>query len=358
MNGPTISVIIPTYNGAALVRETIDSVLAQSYEAFEIVVVDDCSKDDTVAVLSAIDDRRLRILTTPHNLGPVGARNLAVAHARGQYFAALDQDDLCHPMRFARQVGFLEANPGVAAVGTATRTLTASRLQPGRYPARTSPGFMRWLLHAHNPLVWSSMMIRGSAARQLQPFSRLEYQFAEDYDLYHRLAELGDIARLDEVLLTYRSHGAGASQRYRARMSSSAKAVLERVYAPWLGDAAERYARLMVTHIAAGEPVASEEDLQGLTAAMRAVDNAFQTRHRLSPEDCDMISAEMSGLWWRAASSSIRSGHLNFRTVRENRPEFAEPRGLSDAERMSTSVVGWLRRRSVSAQEGWQPLAV
>ena len=226
MNGPTISVIIPTYNGAALVRETIDSVLAQSYEAFEIVVVDDCSKDDTVAVLSAIDDRRLRILTTPHNLGPVGARNLAVAHARGQYFAALDQDDLCHPMRFACQVGFLEANPGVAAVGTATRTLTASRLQPDRYPARTSPGFMRWLLHAHNPLVWSSMMIRGSAARQLQPFSRSEYQFAEDYDLrllliHDRLQQLCYCERLQVGIALDQDAAIGAHRECRANRLST-----------------------------------------------------------------------------------------------------------------------------------------
>ena len=202
------------------------------------------------------------------------------------------------------------------------------------------------------------MMIRGSAARKLRPFSRAEYQYAEDYDLYHRLAELGDVARIDEVLLIYRSHGEGASKRHRTKMASSAKAVLERVYAPWMGEAADRYAGLIVTHIAGGEPVEREEELQGVTAGLRAMDMAFRAMYRLSADDRALIEAEMSNLWWRVASSAIRSGHLSFRTIRDNRPAFAEPSGLSDAERLSTSVVGWLRTRSPTTQEGWQSLAV
>ena len=104
MTAPVVSVIMAAYNGAALIPETIASLTAQTFGDFELVVVDDCSTDDTLALLRSYHDPRIRVIAAETNQGPVRTRNRAFAEARGRYIAALDQDDQCPPERFARHV--------------------------------------------------------------------------------------------------------------------------------------------------------------------------------------------------------------------------------------------------------------
>src|SRR6186713_2063521 len=107
---PPVSVLMPTHNAAAFVTASIESLLAQTFTDFELIVVDDGSTDATLDVLAAIDDPRLTVIASPDNQGPVHARNRAFAAARGRYIAALDADDLCHPERLARQVAYLDGH--------------------------------------------------------------------------------------------------------------------------------------------------------------------------------------------------------------------------------------------------------
>src|SRR3546814_18919155 len=103
------------------------------------------------------------------------------------------------------------------------------------------------MMRIRNPLVWSSVMLRGDAARRLDPFTRPEILYAEDFDLYHRMARLGRIARIDEELLLYRVHEGGASQRYHDTMIASATRVLAEAHRPTLGAAARSAARRVGT---------------------------------------------------------------------------------------------------------------
>ena len=123
MSAPAISVLMAAYNGSAWLPETLASLDAQTFVDFEVIVVDDGSTDDTLAFLEAWPDPRVRVVAAETNRGPVEARNRAFALARGRYIAALDQDDICLPERFARQIAYLEAHPEVVLVGTAARTL-------------------------------------------------------------------------------------------------------------------------------------------------------------------------------------------------------------------------------------------
>ncbi|PMY01431.1 glycosyl transferase family 2, partial [Pseudomonas sp. MPR-R2A5] len=87
MPAPTVSVVMPTYNGAALIGETIASLQAQSFRDFELIIVDDCSTDDTVAVIRSFDDPRIRLIQSQKNRRVVLSRNAAFAEARGRYIA-------------------------------------------------------------------------------------------------------------------------------------------------------------------------------------------------------------------------------------------------------------------------------
>ena len=107
---PGLSVIIPTYNRAALAPEAVASVLAQTWRDFEVLVVDDASTDGTAAALAAFGSR-IRLLRHAFRLGVAAARNLGICAARGQWLAFLDSDDLWRPEKLARQMAYLTAHP-------------------------------------------------------------------------------------------------------------------------------------------------------------------------------------------------------------------------------------------------------
>ncbi len=112
---PTVSVIIPTYGGAVILPEAIRSVLGQTFEGFEIVVVDDCSPDNTTEVVQAFGDPRIKYLRNNQNQGAFAARRTGVSASKGRFIAFLDQDDIFHPEKLACHVQFLNARPEVGS---------------------------------------------------------------------------------------------------------------------------------------------------------------------------------------------------------------------------------------------------
>lgn len=340
---PSVSVIMATYKGAALVRETIDSVLAQTLTDFELIIVDDCSPDDTVKVLRHYMDPRIRIIESPVNQGPVLARNLAVSHARGRYIAALDQDDICLPDRFARQAEYLDAHRDVAVVASACDILKNGRVKPGKAPRKTTPGFLRWLLHVRNPLVWSSVMIRTDAAQRLEPFSRTEIQFAEDFDLYHRLAGLGRLACIDEVLTIYRCHDGGASKTQIDRMTANAWQILTDAHRPLFGEEAEQTAALVVRHCGAGEPAPDVATLDRLADVLDRLSAHF-VQVNDDPESAALIHAEQARSWWQAALGGVRSGNIGMGAMMWHRPHFAGLLHAGPGRLLAAAIIGLARR--------------
>ena len=107
-----VSIITPTYNCGRFIAETIESVLAQTYQDWEMLIVDDCSTDDTEAIVRAYinKDTRVKYHCLEHNSGAAVARNTALSMAKGQYIAFLDSDDLWLPTKLERQIAFMEAN--------------------------------------------------------------------------------------------------------------------------------------------------------------------------------------------------------------------------------------------------------
>ena len=318
---PTVSVIIAAYNGAALVTDTLRSLTAQTFTDWEAVVVDDCSTDDTLAVLRAYPDPRVRVIAAERNGGPVRARNLAGSHARGRYLASLDHDDLCRPERLARQVAFLERHPDVVLLGTQAAMLAGETVRASGYAPHTTPALIEWLLLIENPLVWSSVMIRADAARALEPFTRPELLYAEDFDLYHRLSRVGRIARLDEELLIYRQHIGGLSKRFVDAMGASATAVLAGTYAPILGEEAQDAAALMVRHVMAQAPVPDRETLHELGRVLTALQAHYLASRPLSLDDRQLIRWETARRWARVGRAALRTGAIGVADVISARPD-------------------------------------
>lgn len=116
LDTPKVSVIIPTYNRASLLPRAVNSVLAQTYGDYEVIIVDDCSTDDTQRVIAEFTDSRIRQFRHKVNRGVSAARNTGIANARGEYIVFLDDDDECTPSRLADQVPVLDQKPDVGMV--------------------------------------------------------------------------------------------------------------------------------------------------------------------------------------------------------------------------------------------------
>jgi hypothetical protein len=198
---PEVSVIIPTYNRRAMLREAIDSVLAQSFRAFELIVVDDGSTDGTADYLKSLNDS-IRFKTIEHR-GPAAARNRGVELARAPMLAFLDSDDLWAPRKLECHVAFMRANPACAISQTDELWMrNGRRVNPGaRHLKRAGDIFVDSLRTCL--ISMSATMMRTDLFRALGGFDEI-MAAAEDYDLWLRILIDHEAGLLDEPLVTRR----------------------------------------------------------------------------------------------------------------------------------------------------------
>jgi glycosyltransferase involved in cell wall biosynthesis len=196
-----VSVVLPVYNVAAYIKDTIESLLCQTFKDFELLILDDCSTDNTVAQIRSFTDPRIRLILNPHNMGRAGTDNAALAYVRGEYLAKMDGDDICHPERLAQQVAYLDQHPEVNIVGSFMQNFGASTYL-NRYPAL--PADTRVLTLFTLPTGNPSIMMRASLFLQDGMRYDATLRQTEDYDFCARYIRQLQIATLQEPLIQYR----------------------------------------------------------------------------------------------------------------------------------------------------------
>jgi hypothetical protein len=200
-----VTVLMAVHNGERHLQESIDSILAQTFEGFELLAVDDASTDATPRILAGYSeaDARLRVVRNEQNLGLTRSLNLGLRTSRGRYVARQDADDVSAPDRLARQTAFLEANSDVTLVASSYVRIREDGSAIAVRPVPTDAIGIRWRLLFLNAFAHSSVMFRRDAAERLGGF-RAEFAFAQDYDLWSQLAWSGAVAALPEPLVQYR----------------------------------------------------------------------------------------------------------------------------------------------------------
>ncbi|MBP0621451.1 glycosyltransferase family 2 protein [Cupriavidus consociatus] len=212
MTTPLISVVLPVYNGAGDVEKAVDSILTQTFTDYELIIINDGSKDDSASVLESLRDPRIR-LYHQDNMGLAGTLNRGIDLARGRYIARQDQDDLSHPERFARQVEFLENNPEHGLLGTAAQIWVGDTPTERAHDHPTEHGALSFELLFNNPFVHSSIMMRKATVEAVGGYTTdAARQPPEDYELWSRMARRGRVANLAERLLIYREVPASMSR--------------------------------------------------------------------------------------------------------------------------------------------------
>lgn len=203
MNSPKVSVILPTYNAATHLGKAINSILGQTFEDFELIIVDDGSTDNTSEILAKCTDPRIIVLSQ-ENLGLPKALNIGIAAARGAYLARQDADDISLPQRLEKQVEFLDQNLNYGLVGSWTQIITPEgpTLRQHTHPA--SNGQLQIQLLTNNQFVHSAVMLRASCLKITGLYSENPEHFPpEDYDLWLKIAQHFPVANIPQVLLQY-----------------------------------------------------------------------------------------------------------------------------------------------------------
>lgn len=217
---PRVSVVIPAFNAEALIAETLESVVASTFGDFEVLVIDDGSKDRTVEVASRFGGK-VRVVSQP-NAGSSAARNRGADLTDSEFIAFLDSDDIWHPRKLACQVDVLEQRPDHGVCFTRFTPWAGGSSRAFREEPRsgmvdeTMSGWVYHHLILTNWCLPSSMLVRRSAWQQTGPFL-CDDQQTDDWEYIIRATQSQRFVRLDESMVLYRQVASSLSRRVPQR---------------------------------------------------------------------------------------------------------------------------------------------
>lgn len=199
-----VSILMPVYNTAPYLREAMDSVLSQTFNDFELIVLDDCSPDNAEELLDMYDDPRIVRYKGEKNRGLSNVLNVGIDMARGKYIARMDSDDLSMPDRLRIQVDYLETHPEIDLVSAGMQLFGA---KDEVWIRENNPEKVKINALFHAPVLHASSVWRKESFEKHGLRFRQEMVPAEDYDLWTRAMLKGlKLVNLPEVLYKYRIH--------------------------------------------------------------------------------------------------------------------------------------------------------
>jgi len=206
-----VSLVMAVYNGEEFLKEALDSALSQSYPDLEIIVVNDCSSDNTGTILDSISDTRLKVIHLEQNQGAASALNTGIRQATGDWVAIQDADDNNLPARIEEQVKYLKNNPQLVGLGTHIVCIPGSgnvskdrltEVENCKNLFITDENIRRYI-YSDCPFTHSSMMFSKDVFWEVGGYCT-DYKIAYDYDLWLKLLEKGNMENLPKALVQYR----------------------------------------------------------------------------------------------------------------------------------------------------------
>lgn len=201
-----VSVVMPVYNGEVFIKEAMESILKQTLIDFEFIIVDDNSIDNTVAIIEAVKDERIKLIKNKSNYGNYKSRNIGNAIAKGKYIAVMDADDIALENRLMIQYEYLEKNKNVGSIGSCGTIINDKGKQIGTLSKRTKYQDLKIYLLQDNCFLHPSLMIKRSLLVKHSLKYDEKFKYASDYDFMSKCSSLFPIRNIPDVLLSYRRH--------------------------------------------------------------------------------------------------------------------------------------------------------
>lgn len=205
---PLVSVILPVFNSEKYIRESIESILYQTYENLEILIYNDGSTDKSLEIIKSYEDNRIKLFNSV-NKGYLIHLNNGIRESRGKYIVRMDSDDVSELSRIEKQVSFMEANLDIGLCGTWIRVIDS----PEEIKYETDSSKLKCLLFFLNPIVHPSVILRKSVLIANKILYNDQFYTSEDYHMWVEISKYSKIANYPEILLNYRRHNSQISCR-------------------------------------------------------------------------------------------------------------------------------------------------
>lgn len=211
---PKVSIIIPTYNRVKMLEKSIESVFAQSYKDWELIIIDDASTDETEERMKQLSSREksVRYMRIPkiEGKGISEYLNIGLRNSRGEYIARIDDDDFwCHKDKLKMQVEFLDENPEYVVVGGGVILVDENGMELFRYLKKETDEEIRRFALYSNPFTHATVMFRKETAMKLGGYRIMKH--VEDMELWLRMGKVGKLYNIKEYFITYMTAGQNKS---------------------------------------------------------------------------------------------------------------------------------------------------
>ena len=227
---PKVTVLMSVYNGEKYLSEAVDSILAQTYRNFEFLIVDDGSSDGSSEILAVYAelDSRIRVVRNDENIGLTRSLNKGLSLASGEYIARMDADDVAYPTRLACQTEYLDNNPGITVVGSGIEIIDENSQVIGRRLPKDDSVFLKNNLILKNSVfAHSSVVFRREVVVRAGGYDE-NFRYAQDYDLWSRLAEKYELGTIEEAMMKWRSISSNISASKRTEQLECILQISER----------------------------------------------------------------------------------------------------------------------------------
>jgi len=198
-----VTVVLPVYNGSKYLKETIDSVLNQTYQDFDFIIINDASTDNSEEVILSFTDTRIKYHLNEWNLGSIGAPVKGMNMSKTEYIARIDQDDIWLPAKLEKQIQIMDANPQIGICGTSIE-LFGDRSGVKIFPITNEHlkvGFLFFCCMSHPSVVFRKSFLVETGVTYNET-----YRLADDYKMWVDCIELTQIYNIPEPLVRYRQH--------------------------------------------------------------------------------------------------------------------------------------------------------
>lgn len=298
MDRPKITVLMPVHNAEEHLREAIESILAQSFTAFEFLIIDDGSRDRSREIVQSVNDPRIVHVENPENRGTVHVLNQGIALAKGTYIARMDADDFSLPDRLQRQFDFMENHPEIGVSGTAMRLIKRGKLKNTRTQPATDEELKIQLLFS-TCFFHPTVIIRTELAKAHPYPDNLVY--TQDYNYWCRLAGKTRFANLPETMLHFREHEGQTSTRKADLQITNARQIrktyLEELFGPRTPEQLNIHHQLAENR----RDIDLQQALQWLEKLI-----ALNKKHKIFKET--RFERETARKWWLACRKNSKHG--------------------------------------------------
>lgn len=287
MMRPKISVIMPVYNVEAYVGDAIDSIVNQTFIDWELIIVNDGSSDATAEKVRQYTDKRIVFIDNPHNKKKPACLNQAIAIARGDYFIIMDGDDKSLPDRLQKKYEYMESHPQVVACGCQLKRFGNSDIQI-TWPTTYEDIYLGLL----TACIVNIPIVRMSTYKKHNLFFD-ENMLAEDYLMWIKLANLGEIVALPDVLYLYRTHEKQMSQNNKRNIDKDVRLEKNLMFALF----AQKINYLLPNDFEFWK--ANFEDVESLRVTTSVVHDMICDHSKNPIFDTNKVNYQLSKLWYR-----------------------------------------------------------